>query len=840
MLKLFNKNKDEKWFKEVEDTYFTLPNANYIRPDFEDKAKLFRFYNGDLQDYIQDLNLICNDVITVGAANDMLLHYNKIKSKYDVLHGEILRRGNNHKIVLLSAKAIKAKNDKMLALIQENVEKDLQVLMSKVIDTLQTMPSKDLEQFIQEERQMLTPRDINYKNFLSDIEIYKSKMLRYIYMNNDILKKKAETFQHQFIGSEFYIKNVWRNGKPDIDICNPLYCSYHKAANDSDASKSDWFRYVDEITIGGALDEYLNILSEEQIRELFESSMISPTVDKKHMEEYIQNYTNWHLANQLYYGGSSNQLWGLSETITENRPFFSYKIKRQHLEFKAYDEQIFYTHKDEYGDYITVILDGNTNVIPKHATKLKYTNEWFEEDYKWVWEDGGEHQVEIKWIPRRYEMTKLGSSITIQKRKVPFQPANSDNPYTGFTLSYKGGTFNNVNSKACSRMEAALPSQMQIIAAKALQNKEMGKFRGSTLGRDIAQVPKELASNKEGQAQDVLTNVEVIGKKTGVEYFNSGATHNGLPNPQRGAPLVPMNVGDPSMFIAFQQFIQLLDMEVGLACGVPPQREGQMVQGNVTDNQQVLVQTSLATEKDFFEHARIWNEALTETLNAWDIYFKNYFENHPNQEVSFLEYVAPDGTKELIEVIPSHLSQSGYGLFLQDAYSDKEYKEMMKNQIYQNTQDISIELRSEILKGLSNGASSEEIHRSIQLLQKTIEEKQMKMQEAEQQAIEANKKAQMDLMKYQSDLRLQEATQIAIINNQGKLEQSKVEVQRYALESDINANQINDNLEIKQIEIQADKEMQDKQIEADIKLKEMDIQAKKDIEKMKPKPKTSK
>ncbi|HPQ79389.1 MAG TPA: hypothetical protein PLG47_02985, partial [Candidatus Dojkabacteria bacterium] len=80
MLKLFNKNKDEKWFKEVEDTYFTLPNANYIRPDFEDKAKLFRFYNGDLQDYIQDLNLICNDVITVGAANDMLLHYNKIKS----------------------------------------------------------------------------------------------------------------------------------------------------------------------------------------------------------------------------------------------------------------------------------------------------------------------------------------------------------------------------------------------------------------------------------------------------------------------------------------------------------------------------------------------------------------------------------------------------------------------------------------------------------------------------------------------------------------------------------------------------------------------------------------
>jgi len=422
-MKLFDKTKNDAWYKEIEQQ-FAISSANYIRDDFAEKSKLFKFYNGDLSDYLLDLNNICNDVITVGAANDMLLSYNKIRSKYDVLHGEILRRGNNHKIVLLSAKAIKAKNDKMLSLIYENVEKDLQVVLQRTIQTLQTMPQQDLQKFIQEERQMLTPRDINYKNFLSDIEIYNSKKLKYVYMNNDILKKKADTFQHQFIISEFYIKNVWRNGKPDIDICNPLYCSYHKSGDVYDASKSDWFKYSDEISIGKVLDEYINILTDKELTELLDTTFVGP-IDRKHIDSYVKNYTTWHLANQVY---NNVAQFGLSETNSNTNTSLSQTIQRQHVEFKAYDELLFYTYKDEYNDSITVMLEGDANVVPEGAAKVKYTNEWFEEDYKYIWSDdkGLEHQVEIKKVPRRYEMTKLGN-LTIQKRRVPFQPDNVDN-----------------------------------------------------------------------------------------------------------------------------------------------------------------------------------------------------------------------------------------------------------------------------------------------------------------------------------------------------------------------------------------------------------------------------
>ena len=150
------------------------------------------------------------------------------------------------------------------------------------------------------------------------------------------------------------------------------------------------------------------------------------------------------------------------------------KLKRIHLEFKAFDEVYFYTHTDEYNAPITVILNPNTNIIPKGLKPVKFTNEYFQLEDKYVWaDDSGTHQVEIKTIPRRYEMTRLGFDTDVLNRKVPFQPDNADNPISGFTLSYKGGVMNNVNSKACSRMQNAMPAQLQILAAKALQNKEM-------------------------------------------------------------------------------------------------------------------------------------------------------------------------------------------------------------------------------------------------------------------------------------------------------------------------------------------------------------------------------
>lgn len=823
MLKVLQKNKNAKWYETINEMYFSSVGNDAVRSDFADKLKLYRFFNNDLQDYNDLLNKMCNDALSQSSAEELLLSYNKIRNKYDVLHGELLRRGNNHKIILLTAKAIKSKNDKFVAAIQESVEKDLQLVMGKAIETLQSMPQQDLEKFIEQERQLLTPRDIKYKNFLSDVEIYKSKMLKHINLTDDILKKKVDSFQHQFISSEFYLKNSWKHGRPTIQLLNPLYCKYHKSGNEFDVAKSDWFMYSDEITVGAALDEYANTLGTKELEDLLESGTGSSIPDKSHLTDLLHDYSQFNLARSLR---EDSSMWGLSETESSNS-WLNNSISRSHIEFKAWDELLFYTHKDEYNDEITLVLEADTNIIPENASKIEYKNEYFEKDFKYVWaDDFGSHEVIIKWVPQRYEMTRLGNGTLVETRKVPFQPQYSENPISSFRLSYKGGVFNNINSKACSRMESAIPSQLQILVLKQLQNKEMSKYRGFTLGRDIAQIPMDLASKLE-KPEDILTAIDVIGKKTGTEFFDSEASRNGVPNPQRSSPLIPMQLGSAESFILLQNAIQALDIEVGLACGVSPSREGQVLQGtNVTDNQQALVQTSLATERDYYEHGRVWTEALDESLGAWDIYFQHFFENNPDAKETFLEHAMPDGTRELIKILPEYVHANGLGVYLQDTYSDKEYKEMMKMQINQNTQELDIETRSAINKSISSGASTEEIHREIQMMMEGIRRRQQEQQEAEANFLKQKEEADRNLLKYQSELRTGEAIAITDSQTALKIRLAELDAEKWRMQNDVNKDNVDDKLMQIDKEYKHKKELQEAEDKTKIEVAKINAKSK--------------
>lgn len=836
-LKILSKNKNEQWFKDVAESHYANMSAFGRRPDFNEKMKLYQFMNNDLTQYQEELNSLCSDILTQDAAQEHLLAYNKIKNKYDVLEGELLRRGNNQKIILLTAKAVKTKNEKFLAELTKSVDEDFNLLMQKAKDELQSMPPDEIEKFLLETKKSLTPKDINYKNYVSDIEIYKSKQLRHIYNKDNILFKKKGTFKDQFIISEWFIKNDWQHGKPTIKHLNPLYCRYLKSGNEPWISKSDWFQYTEKITLGDALNEYINYLSEEDLKDLIEHMGSIGANDKQHLSTIMHDYKQFYLQRSLQSGEYSSPFIGLHESNSPFQTLFSSLVNKSHTEFKAWDEMIFYTHQDEYNDRITVILDSKADIIPTTASKVNYINEYHEKAEKWKWSDEyGEHEARLLWIPQRYEYTRIGNNKLVQMRKVPFQPQSAENPISNFCLSYKGLVTNNTNSKACSRMEMAIPSQLQILALKQLQNKEIAKYEGFTIGTDISQVPLELGGTDEA-GTDALSKVATIRKKTGQAFYDSSASKNGQLNPQRGQALQAMQLGDPSSFLMLQQAINALDIEVGLACGVSPSREGQQVRGtNVTDNQQSLVQTSLATEKDYYEHGVVWTEAINESLHQWDVYYKKFFEDNPDVKETFIENAMPDGTKELIKVIPDFLAFEDVGVYLEDSYSDKEYKDIMKATLMQNTQEIDMATRSTILKSITSGASKEEIHREIQMLTQALEEKAKQAQEMEAKMLQEKDKFQRELMAYQSELRVQESLAISAGQEASKIEIEKIKASVFALQADINNNMMADSTEEVKLKIAADKEMQEKQINADKELKEMDIQGKVAIEKAKPKP----
>jgi hypothetical protein len=176
---------------------------------------------------------------------------------------------------------------------------------------------------------------------------------------------------------------------------------------------------------------------------------------------------------------------------------------------------------------------------------------------------------------------------------------------------------------------------------------------------------------------------------------------------------------------------------------------------------------------------------------------------------------------------------------MQDSYSDKEYKDMMKATLMQNTQEIDMESRSAIMKAITSGASTEEVHREIQMLTQNLQERAKQAQEMEAKMMQEKDAFQRELLAYQSELRVQEGLAISAGQETSKIEIEKIKASVFALQSDINKDMIADSTTETQMKIDADKEMQDKQIEADKELKEMDIDGKIKVEKAKPKPKVA-
>ena len=157
-------------------------------------------------------------------------------------------------------------------------------------------------------------------------------------------------------------------------------------------------------------------------------------------------------------------------------------------------------------------------------------------------------------------------------------------------------------------------------------------------------------------------------------------------------------------------------------------------------------------------------------------------------------------------------------------------------QILQNTQDIDIETRSAIIKAISWGASTEEIHREVQILTGKIQEQAQAQQKAEQEFQAAQMEAQRNLMAYQSQLKVQEANLIHDYQKDTKLAIATIDAQSYALQADIDADGRNDELQKEELKIQADKEMQEKDLKAKEEMQKRDLESKEKIAKMKPKP----
>ena len=750
---------EKEWFKEFID--YLVPYDTTVVSDYKKMKLSYDLLNSNLEGFREDLDKFCNPLgeeeVLSEQNREQILPYNRVYNKFSVLIGELLKRNDDHKPVLLSDKSIKDKNKALRGLIEQAVMEQIELSIDKVKLQQQGLSEREIEERIQEMKTQESPEDINVKNFLSEWEIFNSRALKYCKYSQDLVSKKQLSFKHSLASDRCFIYVGWEYGEPVIKIANPLFSGFHKSPDIERVEKGDYFWYKQAITLADVYNDFPELTDDEINRLGIYNYASNLRVDKRH------NVIDGHKAKKVF-DNTTEEMFRHSQdqhdkTVGQamgsgtNRKYNNERLLwKVHIEFKAYREIIFLSYLDEYGKEITTIVPSDFT-IPKDATKIDFTNKFNNKSSRWEWVDEFEVQysAEKLWIPRRYEVTRLGQDVYTNIREVPNQPLNIENPYKDFELSYKGRIFSNLNSESISPVARATPSQFQYFFVKHLQNREMAKYQGFVLDIDVDQIPDYLErdhNNEPIPGRDKVAIWKMFVKKQGYNLYSGSQSSDGLPPSTRSPGSKSSMTGTAVELINLAQLLEYIDREIGMAMGISPQREANFSQGgNVSDNKQAITQSHHITEPYFFMHSEVWKYALNDWLKLFRIYCKNIFEANPEKKEHFIQYITPDGTRELLKVTPEILDNDSIGLFLSAGGQDQFYRDSMLQFAHAFSQNAGegMEAVSDMIKAISSGSSPEEIHKMIQLNSEKQQQRQERLQQMQLEQAEKIKQREDEI-----------------------------------------------------------------------------------------------
>lgn len=841
MIKLKNTEKekyadDGQWFKDY--LHLTIPTLLPNSDDYQSMIMAYKIVNNDLTDFKEMLKRFCNPLgDDIGEIDEDIQPYPELHNSVNVLKGEIVQRRDQLHLMLLSANAIKSKNDKMFEAIHQSVDEKLGIELQKMKMQMQGMDPKQIEEYTKQLRTQLEPEDLAQKNWLSEIEIFYNKALEYCTYDQDVLDKRVDTMNDLAVADRMFIYSGWKHGKPTLEVRNPLYVVWHKSPNEKYVHKSSWIAYQKPISLVDAIQAYN--LSEDDIEKLMVT--FGRGLDNRHALGTTNEIVFDHTRQDLLINQSQpniDKTIGLNQTntyLTNNRTL----IWETHFEFKAFKELIFLSYKDDYGEPITSVLSSDFE-IPKTATKEKFINRFDMETERYVWIDFDvEFQAEKIFLPRKYEIIRLGSNVYPVYGEVPYQHTNIERPFEAFSLSTFGALVNARNAKSVSLIQRAIPPYLQLLYVKHVMNKELAKYQGAIQSIDVDQIPESLGQDIDGNPiKDKLSAYLAILRKTNKDIYSGTQTSYGaLPPSTRSPGSSGYLIGTASELMNLHQLSELIKQEISLAMGISPQRLASFQRGsNVTDNQQAVQQSYAITEPYFFTHSLIWKEALNDWLSNFRTYCETQLKVRNVSEMSF-QYWLPGNIEQVLQVTPNSLEATDIGLFLSSSSSFERYAEVMLQnaQAFAQNQGQGIVAVSQIIKDIMSKASPEEIHKRIQIEEQKMHDRQMQLQDQQGQ-----QQQQMQQMQQQAaDKAFEQEKELILLKSkedrETKVDVATISALGFAQNQDMDNNGEPDVIQLMDHSLKEEKLNFDKKKHADdMQIKEEELKIKNKIANKKP------
>jgi len=374
--------------------------------------------------------------------------------------------------------------------------------------------------------------------------------------------------------------------------------------------------------------------------------------------------------------------------------------------------------------------------------------------YEFVDDYGDPCFAEKLWVPRRYEVTRYGSKLIWNFRECPYQPLFTGDPFGDFTLGINGRFISNLNSQPISLVERALNTQFQYFAVKALQTKEISKYEGFIKNISVDMIPEYLHTDENGEPLyegiDKIAMFMYLRRSLG--YALQSRTEGLMPNYNSGAVVRPEMAGAFGEIIQMQQFLELLDREIGMQMLVPPQAEGVIEpNSNASDNQMAVQQGYTMSESYFIEFNEIMKDLINEYLRQFRMYYTDFFRKHPNRKEHFLNYVSSEGVKKVLKITPDILDHEDIGVFIGDETNNEEYRKYMLQSAHAFAQNAGqgMETLSNLFLSIIKKESPEKIHKKITMASNEQQQRMEQMQQQQQQAMmqAEQKKEQVEINK---------------------------------------------------------------------------------------------
>jgi hypothetical protein len=647
---------------------------------------------------------------------------------------------------------------------------DITTLMNKSI--LEKVVSKDFSE--QEAAQAVQQQAKWMKfNYRDRRELMASQIVHYGYINQNMKELFSKAFEDSLVtGEEISISEIV-GGEPIIRKGNPLSLFTLRSGNTYKIEDSDLIIELSYVPVGQIIDEYHDELKDSEIKKLEDGYTYTNAASGKIFNRNLKNVpidlTSW--VNQQ--GG----IGAVVSATSQQTSFFGGSFDTQGNVRKL---RVLWKGMRKVG--ILKFIDDDGDIQKKYV----------DEDYPLS--DVENDNVEWIWIGEWEEATKLGDDIYVKMGPRPVQFRSMDNP-SKCRPGIVGNIFTTNDARSLCFISLGKPYQLTYNFFMHKLWEELKTYKGRMARISTSMIPNNFTMD---QFLFYMDQFKIVFE----DEFNEGMKGASLGklagNMNRGSGSI--EIGDAAVIQNLLGVLTFLENRIQDIVGITDARKGAIqARETVGGIERSTKQSSLNTAKYFSLHDDFINRSLECYLETAKIAWKDQKFKR--------QFVLADGSQTVLDFDGSQFMESEYGTYSTNSAIDKDMMNTLKSltqPFMQNGGTLSMVM--ELYRTQDPAA----LQRKFEAFEEQLQQQQLKQQEMAIQMKEIETDRIETLKRYEIDERNKTAIEVALIQQEGKLQTTNSEpidkteedsLKRETLEESKRANLKKESQKDREIEI---------------------------------------